>query len=555
MKKNRLVIAVLIILLFIPTYIGIANYMHLSKTPVSAGSATGIVIKDIAGKTYEAEANSDIAKFFTRINANAIKVDGLPEGLMGAENYVVSFVDGKRSTDTRYYFSKNTSAVYYLDSTGAAYMVKEEDAAEFLEMGYAQSLYENAYLPMLTNGDLTLAPTEYEWAYQTVSGEKNISSTLAEVVKADTEYTGNNGLNFAFSREPATFKVVVKNPSGATLYDGDYSGLGGKIDTKENPVLDIDISASWLGSEENMSGGNASYSFVLNIEAQPEFILGLGGEGSEDYAKFVPGDIAFITAYGISEPDKISFSSAPQLTYGDKEITPVFFADGKNSYALLPTAYDTASGEYKLSFVYNGVDYPLTLTIEAKKFGTGRDFTVSKARVSASRTDATLEAFEAVVSKVISEGDFTVRHFDETCFKDADNAYESKKNSIRGYGVKRTISSTREVYVNEGIDYTMGASDKINAVMSGEVIYVGSTAYSGTMIAIDHGYGLISWYHNIDGATVKVGDTVKKGDIIANKVGDVGFTDGKTLHFRLTVFDVPVCAYDLLWGETGIIFK
>ena len=52
---------------------------------------------------------------------------------------------------------------------------------------------------------------------------------------------------------------------------------------------------------------------------------------------------------------------------------------------------------------------------------------------------------------------------------------------------------------------------------------------------------------------VKENDTVKCGDVICEKVGNSGFTNGSTLHQRLTVNGVPVCEYDL-WNA-GITFK
>ncbi|MBQ4557447.1 MAG: M23 family metallopeptidase [Clostridia bacterium] len=557
MKKNRFLAALLIILLFIPTYIGVANYLHVSKTPVSANTATDIIIKDLAGKTYEAESDSDIATLFARINENAIKVEGLPAGLMDAENYVVTFTEGKRTTDNRYYFSKNTAAVYYLDSTGAAFMVNEADAAEFLETKYAQSVYEEAYLPTLVNGTNTILPSSYEWAYRTL-GEKDLASTVSDTTENAGEFTSENGLSFEFSRKPDTFNITVKNNAGETLYNGNYDEITA-VDTKKYPELTIDIDASWLGTEEVMSGGKASYSFALNVEAQPEFLIAYSGEGAEDYEKFVPGDLAFITAIGIDDPENISVSITPELTHDGKAITPKFFVEGKHSYAILPTSYDTAAGEYTLKFTYEGAEHTLTMVIESKKFGVGKDFAVSQARVNATRTEDTLAAYDEMVAGVLAESDFTVRHFDNTSFVDPDG----NDISVRGYGVKRTISSTREAYTNKGIDYTMSTSENVLATMNGEVVYVGNTAYAGTAVAISHGYGLISWYHNVDDVKVNKGDIVTKGSVIAGKVSDSGFTDGSTLHYRLTVYDVPVCAYDLLWsdtdgddtGDVGITFK
>ena len=59
MKNNRFLVVLLIFALFIPTYIGIYSYINTARTPVTPDSATGVTISDLAGKTYEATADSD----------------------------------------------------------------------------------------------------------------------------------------------------------------------------------------------------------------------------------------------------------------------------------------------------------------------------------------------------------------------------------------------------------------------------------------------------------------------------------------------------------------
>lgn len=555
MKKNKVLIALLLVLLFIPSYIAIISYISVSKSPVSVDNATNIIIKDIAGKSYSVSADSEIAALFQKINSGATPIDGIPDKLMDADNFVVSFVEGKRSTDSRYYFSLDTDSVYYLDSTGKAFSVKPEDAAEFLETNYAQSLYAGAYLPVLSNGANTILPNNFEWAFASVTGTP-LASTLGETTEKYVTYTSDCGLAFSFSRTPDIAEITVKDTNGNVLYNGDFASLSSSFDAKDYSSLAIDLTANWGGTEDNMSGGHANYSFSINITAQPEFALSFSGAG--DYAEFIPGDIAFVTAYGITDPTKITFSSEPALMHNGKEISPVFFNEGENCYAFIPTAYDTAPGEYALTFTYNGLGHPASLSIAEKSFGKGSDLEISVARTKASFTDETLAAYDKMVAEVLEESDFTARHFDESAFGEPYN----KRVRLSGYGRPRTTSLTREKYDNKGIDFYLSSTEDILATMDGEVIYVGSTAYAGKAIAIDHGYGLISWYHHVGDVKVSKGDTVKKGDVIAGNVADEGFTGGGMLHFRITVYDVPVSAYDLLWSDadgdkqndTGISF-
>ncbi|MBQ7669084.1 MAG: DUF3450 family protein [Clostridia bacterium] len=71
----------------------------------------------------------------------------------------------------------------------------------------------------------------------------------------------------------------------------------------------------------------------------------------------------------------------------------------------------------------------------------------------------------------------------------------------------------------------------IYASKSGKVIKAGwNTAY-GNMIIIDHGKGISTLYGHASKLLVKVGDTVKQGQIIA-KVGSTGYSTGPHLHFE-----------------------
>lgn len=554
MKANKWLIALLIVLLFVPSYVAIANYIRVNGSPVTLDSATDLVISDIAGKEYKESADSEIAKLFERINKNAIKLPTPPDILSGAEYFKVAYTEGRRATEYRYFFSQNTSAVYYLDSDGVSYLVDEADAAAFLETPYAQSLYASAYLPVLKNGDTVLLPASYEWAYNTASGEKANRSTLADVAEQKITYKGNSGLEFLFSREPATFTVTVKSADGELLYDGDYAGLSGAVDTKKHSALVIDAAAEWFGTEEMMSSGSAKYSFMLNIEAKTEFVLTLSASNAEagnDYIEFIPGDVAMITGISVADPAKVSCTITPALTHGGKEIRPVFYASGKNVHAFLPTAYDTAAGEYKVVLQYEGISYELGFTLEKKSFKNSV-YDIPKADVAATRTAETLATYDKLVAEIAS-GDFSVAYFDDTTFGTGVSKSNTEGYTVKtGYGRHQTISSTDEKFQMEGVEYHLKEGSDVYAVMGGKVLHTTATAYAGTMVAVDHGYGLISWYHNLGEVTVKAGDMVEKGQTIA-KSGSTGFTKGGLAYIGLTVFDVPVCAYDFTWGA-GILF-
>ena len=541
MKKNRFLVVVLILVLFIPSYIGVYSYIHTNKKPVTPDTATGVTISDIVGKSYTAAADSDIAKLLNRIISSSTPLSEPPAALSGSDYFKVTFTEGKRSTEYRYFFSQNTDAVYFLDAAGKSYLVSEADAAEFLQTPYAQCLYAEAYLPEMKNGDNVILPTSYNWAYQTAGAKNILASTLAETATDTVSYTSKSGLSFDFGdRTPASFTVTL-TADGNVLYSGDYASIGGAVDVKKYSALTVEAAVEWKGNEEHMSSGSATYKFVLNIEAQTEFFLGADS--------VQPGGIIPISAYNVADASKITFAAEPALTHGGKTIAPKFYADGKNAYAILPTTYETVPGTYTLTFTYDGMSFPFTFTVTEKTFKK-QAYDIAKATAEATRNAKTLAAYDKLVAE-IAAGDFGTKYFDGVW--NTGIAEEGYNGTIMtGYGLYRSISKTGEVYRHDGVDFYAKDGSKVLAVNAGKVVYVGASDYPGVFVVIDHGYGLLSWYGNLAKATVKPGDVVAAGDAIATS-GSTGFTKGNSLHVGLTVFGVPVCPYDL-W-ENPIAFK
>lgn len=541
MKKNRFLVVVLILVLFIPSYIGVYSYIHTNKKPVTPDTATGVTISDIVGKSYTAAADSDIAKLLNRIISSSTPLSEPPAALSGSDYFKVTFTEGKRSTEYRYFFSQNTDAVYFLDAAGKSYLVSEADAAEFLQTPYAQCLYAEAYLPEMKNGDNVILPTSYNWAYQTAGAKNILASTLAETATDTVSYTSKSGLSFDFGdRTPASFTVTL-TADGNVLYSGDYASIGGAVDVKKYSALTVEAAVEWKGNEEHMSSGSATYKFVLNIEAQTEFFLGADS--------VQPGGIIPISAYNVADASKITFAAEPALTHGGKTITPKFYADGKNAYAILPTTYETVPGTYTFTFTYDGMSFPFTFTVTEKTFKK-QAYDIAKATAEATRNAKTLAAYDKLVAE-IAAGDFGTKYFDGVW--NTGIAEEGYNGTIMtGYGLYRSISKTGEVYRHDGVDFYAKDGSKVLAVNAGKVVYVGVSDYPGVFVVIDHGYGLFSWYGNLAKATVKTGDVVAAGDAIATS-GSTGFTKGNSLHVGLTVFGVPVCPYDL-W-ENPIAFK
>jgi murein DD-endopeptidase MepM/ murein hydrolase activator NlpD len=85
---------------------------------------------------------------------------------------------------------------------------------------------------------------------------------------------------------------------------------------------------------------------------------------------------------------------------------------------------------------------------------------------------------------------------------------------------------------HEGIDITAAYNTKIIAPAAGRVIKVGYENGYGIMVVIDHGYGLETRYAHMSHSAARVGQSVKRGDLLGY-VGSTGLSTGPHLHYEV----------------------
>jgi len=99
------------------------------------------------------------------------------------------------------------------------------------------------------------------------------------------------------------------------------------------------------------------------------------------------------------------------------------------------------------------------------------------------------------------------------------------------FGLRRFFNE-QERRPHNGLDIAASEGTPIKATASGTVLDAGNFFFSGNMIYIDHGQGIISLYAHLSKILVKPGDVVKQGDIIG-EVGQTGRVTGPHLHFAV----------------------
>ena len=137
-------------------------------------------------------------------------------------------------------------------------------------------------------------------------------------------------------------------------------------------------------------------------------------------------------------------------------------------------------------------------------------------------------------------------------FQELDNFFKNQKSLLSstpsiwpthgwitsGFGFRKSpFTGLREKH--EGWDIAARSGSPVMATADGEVVVEGREYGYGNMIEINHGYGMVTRYGHNSKHLVKVGDHVKRGQMIA-LVGSTGRSTGPHLHYEVLLHGIPV---------------
>lgn len=99
------------------------------------------------------------------------------------------------------------------------------------------------------------------------------------------------------------------------------------------------------------------------------------------------------------------------------------------------------------------------------------------------------------------------------------------------FGLRRILNKQPR-NPHSGMDIAAPEGRPVKAAESGRVLFTGDLFFTGKVIYLDHGNGLLSLYAHLSKINVKQGQTVKRGDMIG-KVGKTGRVTGAHLHWSV----------------------
>ncbi|GBE15933.1 murein DD-endopeptidase MepM [bacterium BMS3Abin14] len=160
---------------------------------------------------------------------------------------------------------------------------------------------------------------------------------------------------------------------------------------------------------------------------------------------------------------------------------------------------------------------------------------------------ALLKGMTNELSRIKSDTDIQERSFQELVeyLQDQKSLLASTPSiwPVRGWETSgfgyRTSPFTGRREMHKGVDVATRTGTPIIAPADGVVIFAGREGGFGNLVVLDHGYGIVTRYGHCSKLKVKIGQKIKRGDVIG-LVGTTGRSTGPHLHYEVAVNGVAV---------------
>jgi len=236
----------------------------------------------------------------------------------------------------------------------------------------------------------------------------------------------------------------------------------------------------------------------------------------------VPGGIAIINLDDYS-PDM-------RITFDDRKTT--VFRQGDSWYALAGIPLKAKTGTYAFEIVSrDGSTRVSRVDVNSKKYKEQRLTIKNKRKVNPNKQDMARIEKERALKRA-------AKHHWSGDYPDVDFIWPVTGPISSIFGLRRFFNE-QERNPHNGLDIAAPEGTDIRVTADGTVIEAGDFFFSGNMVYVDHGQGLISLYAHLSRIDVKPGDVLRRGDVLG-AVGQTGRVTGAHLHFAVMTNGVLV---------------
>ena len=229
----------------------------------------------------------------------------------------------------------------------------------------------------------------------------------------------------------------------------------------------------------------------------------------------VPGGIAII--------DLDDYSTDTTITFDGRKTT--VFRREQAWYALAGIPLKTKPGVYQFQVQQkDGTSAVTTVEVKGKKYKEQRLTIKNKRKVNPNQQDMERISLERVRKR-------NAKNYWSASHPDVDFIWPVPGPISSIFGLRRFFNE-QERNPHTGLDIAAPEGTDIKVTADGTVIDTGDFFFSGNMVYVDHGQGLISLYAHLSRIDVKPGDVLRRGDVIG-AVGQTGRVTGAHLHFAV----------------------
>lgn len=179
------------------------------------------------------------------------------------------------------------------------------------------------------------------------------------------------------------------------------------------------------------------------------------------------------------------------------------------------------------------------LTVKIEEFAYPQEvLQVDSKRVSLSAKDLAKAKQDTEVLEKVFSAPGPLPFFQEAFIAPLDSFITSH------FGTQRVFNNTRKGQ-HLGTDFRAAVGVPVKNSNHGKVVFKGNLFFGGNTLIIDHGAGIFSLYSHLSKFKVKVGQEVKKGDIVALS-GSTGRVSGPHLHWGVKIMGNSVDPFSLV---------
>ena len=228
--------------------------------------------------------------------------------------------------------------------------------------------------------------------------------------------------------------------------------------------------------------------------------------------------------------------SDPKLTFDKQNINfykNPFISD--SYYALLPISYYQKLGKNRIIFSYLKNNQKIFKGLDLNVIDGNYESEVINVKPSIFKPN---KQRQARTKKEYEDAMKVYNSSSPELYWNEDFIYPLNSKITSNFGTKRVYNKELKSY-HGGTDFQAKENTPILASNSGIVRISENRFYAGNSIVIDHGHGIYSCYFHLNTMNYKVGDFIKKGEVLGLS-GSTGRVTGPHLHFTFRINGLQV---------------